>query len=210
MENHVTKARFARMANVEPREITAASHVGGCLHEATVGQGPKQRINADHPVALAYIQKHSVGKKLTGVRAVYEARKKEGPSMSSSAIPEEMQAFAEMTIREVVEKFGTDHRMVDYLRALKEIETIDATRVKNAKARGELIHKDLVLQGIIEPIDASYRKMLTDGAKTIARRAVAMVGSGMDVDEIEKFVCDQLGSFIRPTKAKIQKVISDG
>lgn len=205
----MSKARFARLAGVEPKAITTATQVGGGLHEATVGDGYKQRVNVEHPAALTYVQKHRGGKKVIGLRALDESRKKRD-DLDASIIPEEMQAFANMTIREVVEKFGTDYRMVDYLRALKEIETIDATRVKNAKARGELIHKDLVLQGIIEPIDASYRKMLTDGAKTIARRCVAMVGSGMDADEIEKFVCDQLASFIRPAKSKIQKVIGSG
>ena len=124
-------------------------------------------------------------------------------------VPDNMQDFADMTIREVVTKFGTDYRMVDYLRALKEIEVIDERRIKSAKARGELVHRDLIVKGVIEPIDSAHRKMLTDGAKTIARRSVAMIGAGRGVDELEKFIAKQISSFIKPAKAKIKRVLEN-
>lgn len=209
----LTKAEFARLAGVKGATIALATRPTGLLFKAGVGRGPRMKINPEHPIAQAYLEKqveekNKGVKKVIGLRARDEARKQEDPVKKGEAnVPSEMEAFADMTIREVVKRFGTDYRMVDYLRALKEIETIEATRVKNARAKGELVHRDLVTRGILDPIDTCYRKMLSDGAKTIARRSVALVGSGADADELEKFVAEQLSSFIRPTKAQIKRAL---
>ena len=82
---------------------------------------------------------------------------------------------------------------------MKEIEVIEERRIKSSKAKGELVHRDLIKKGIIDPIDTAYRKMLTDGAKTIARRAA--------VGDLEKFVADQIASFIKPAKASMKRAL---
>ena len=57
--------------------------------------------------------------------------------------------------------------------------------------------------------DDNAIKLLTDGAKTIARRGTAMHDAGRDMLEIEKFVADQITSFIRPVKAKVARALRD-
>ena len=232
----ITKAAFASLARVSGTAITKACKPGNGLAKATVGDGRKMRIDPNHPAAVAYLGDFTQKKppvtvsinggeeipydefleqaggtpKPTGAGAAKESRKRVSVyNIDPADVPDNMQDFAELTIRQVVAKFGTDYRMVDYLRALKEIETIDANRVKNAKARGELVHKDLITKGVLEPIDSAHRKMLTDGAKTIARRAVAMIGAGRDSDELEKFIAEQLSSFIRPAKAIIKRALEN-
>lgn len=232
----LNKSKFAELANVSSPAITKACRPGNGLHKATVGEGRKMRIDPNHPAARAYLgdtkQKKPVatvsinggeeipydeymeqleaGPKLVGAGAAKESRKKLSPyNIDPADVPDTMQEFADMTLREVVAKFGTDYRMVDYLRALKEIETIDERRIKSAKARGELVHRDLVVKGVLDPIDSAHRKMLTDGAKTIARRSVAMIGAGKDADELEKFIAEQITSFIKPAKAKIKRALEN-
>lgn len=124
-------------------------------------------------------------------------------------VPEDIQAFADMTLRELIEKFGTDTRFVDWLKATQTIEAINEKRLKNAVTRGELVNRNLVRVGIIEPIDAAHIKLLTDGAKTIARRASAMTAAGREPEEIEKFVADQISSFIRPVKSKVARALAN-
>lgn len=124
-------------------------------------------------------------------------------------VPGDIQAFADMTLRELIEKFGTDTRFVDWLKATQTIEAINEKRLKNAVSRGELVNRNLVRVGIIEPIDAAHIKLLTDGAKTIARRASAMTAAGREPEEIEKFVADQISSFIRPVKSKVARALSN-
>lgn len=122
-------------------------------------------------------------------------------------VPEEIGAFIDMTLREVIQRFGTDAAFCDWLKATKEIEAIEEKRLKNAQTRGELVSRNLVKIGVIEPIDTAHIKLLTDGAKTIARRSTAMHGAGRTVEDIEKFVAEQMTSFIRPIKSRVAKAL---
>lgn len=120
-------------------------------------------------------------------------------------VPEDIQAFADMTIRELIQRFGTDTAFCDWLKATKSIEDINEKRLKNAVTQGELVSRELIKVGVIEPIDACHIKLLTDGAKTISRRVMAMHSAERGLDEVEDFVKDQITSFIRPVKAKVAR-----
>ena len=87
------------------------------------------------------------------------------------------------------------------------IEDINEKRLKNAQTKGELVSRELVKLGVIDPIDAAHIKLLTDGAKTIARRVTAMHDAGRPLDDVEKFVKNQITSFIRPIKAKVARAL---
>lgn len=147
-----------------------------------------------------------------GWAARRETKKREAPINHDDqifAVPEDIQAFADMTLRELVEKFGTDIRFLDWLKATKSIEDINEKRLKNAETKGELVSRQLVRHGILDPIESAHVKLLTDGSKTIARRATAMHGSGRDMEDIEKFVAEQITSFLRPMKAKIARTLKN-
>jgi len=122
-------------------------------------------------------------------------------------IPEDLDDFVDMTLREILQRFGTKTAFLDWLKATKSIEDINEKRLKNAQTRGELVNRDLVKLGVIEPFDTAFNKLLTDGAKTIARRVCAMNGAGRSVADCETFVADQISSFIRPAKAKINRAL---
>lgn len=146
--------------------------------------------------------------KLRGNAARNEKKKAETfPDDHIFEVPEDIQAFAEMTLRELVQQFGTDIRFLDWLKATKAIEDINEKRLKNAETEGKLVARALIKVGIIEPFDAAHIKLLTDGAKTITRRVTAMHDAKRDLDEIEKFVKDQITSFIRPVKAKVARAL---
>lgn len=122
-------------------------------------------------------------------------------------IPEDIKNFADMTLRELIQRFGTDVAFLDWLKAVKEIENINEKRLKNAQTRGELVSIKLVKTGVIEHFEIAFNKLLTDGAKTIARRITAMNGAGKSVEDCESFVADQVSSFIKPAKAKIARAL---
>ena len=145
-----------------------------------------------------------------GTAAAKETKKRAPPDpVGMLEIPEDIQSLADMTLRELIEKFGTDIRFVDWLNATQKIEAINEKRLKNAATEGELVSRKLVRTGIVEPIDACHIRLLTDGAKTIARRATAMHAAEKSLEEIEKFVKDQLTSFIRPVKAKVARALKN-
>jgi len=112
-----------------------------------------------------------------------------------------------MTLRELIQRFGTDGAFVDWLKATKAIEDINEKRLKNAVTRGELVNIKLVKLGVIEHFETMFNKLLTDGAKTIARRITSMHGAGRSVEDCEAFAADQVSSFIKPAKAKIARAL---
>ncbi len=124
-------------------------------------------------------------------------------------IPDDIQAFADMTLRELVDKFGTSTRFKDWLESTKKIEDINEKRIKNAEKEGKLVSRKLMKEGVIEPIETAHLKMLTDGSKTIARRCHAMASAGRSVEDLEAFTVDQISSFIKPAKTHIARILKD-
>ena len=156
-----------------------------------------RRIDINHSIIKKYIEKH------TGLTTKQQNDKNREPI----EIPTDIKDFADMTLNELIQKFGTDTAFVEWLRATKSIEDINEKRLKNAVTQGELVDRKLIKKGVIEPFDTAFNKLLTDGAKTIARRVSSMANSGRPVVDCEKFVTGQISSFIKPMKAKIARTL---
>jgi hypothetical protein len=120
-------------------------------------------------------------------------------------VPEDMEAVADLTLRELIAKHGTGKRMSDWLRALKEIEMVEEKRIKNAQSRGKLISRVLVETGVIDEFNSVHLRIMSDGAKAITAAVVAKHSAGIDAQEIEDYVRGILGSFISPVKSKIAR-----
>ena len=136
-------------------------------------------------------------------------RKKSEPELPKHEVPEDLREYAHLTLTELIQEYGTDYRFVDWLKALKAIEDITTAKLKNAATKRELVSFNLVKVGVLEPVELAHIQLMTDGAKTIARRVYSMAESGRRVEDCEKFVSDQISSFIKPMKAKIVKAIKN-
>ena len=197
------------MAGVSPAAVTFAASKS--LAAAVVGG----RIDASHPDAIAYVQKHNPGQRVPTVETVprghaaRNAAKKTsgGGNPNPSAIPENIQEMADLTLREVTDRYGTDIALCDYLKAVKQIEDIAEKRMKTAALRGELVSRHAVEIGMVSPVSLAFKKLLSDGARTIARRMSAMVQGGSTVEECEAYVSDQIGAHIRPAKATMTRTL---
>lgn len=122
-------------------------------------------------------------------------------------IPANIEAFADMTLRDLIHRFGTDVRFLDWLKATKEIEMIAERRIKNATASGKLITRDLVARGVIDPFNSAHLRLMSDGAKSIAGAVVAKHMAGGELVEIERYVSDVIGSFLKPVKTKVAQAL---
>ena len=114
-----------------------------------------------------------------------------------------------MTLRELLERFGTDTAFVDWLSATQKIEAINEKRLKNAQTKGTLISRDLVKVGVIDTFNSAHLRLLKDGAKSIAAGVISKNSSGAELSEVEAYVSDILGSFIKPIKNKIARVLKN-
>lgn len=120
-------------------------------------------------------------------------------------VPDDIEQLADLTLRELIEKFGTGYRFHDWLKSLKEIEAVNEKRIKNAQSQGKLISRHLVEVGVIDPFNSAHVRLMTDGAKAVTAAVLAKHQAGISEQEIEAYVTDVVGSFIRPVKAKVER-----
>ena len=209
----IKKTEFAEQAGVSRAAVTKACDKA--LAAAVIGK----LINIDHPDAIAYIRSKQVKKTKTTTKKPRESCSKAKPKTVATPEPpaeeeEEGSHFSEddeiknvlhLTLAEIVERHGTSGQFKTWVDAKKIIVDIQTRIVKLAQLEGVLVSRDLIKVGVIDPIDAAHRKLLTDGAKTIARRVTAMNSGGRSLEDCEDFVKDQISSFIRPMKAKVAR-----
>lgn len=217
MQELVTRSEFARRAGVSPAAVTKAAVKR--IKPACVGK----RIDFNHPKAKKYVadqygkstpnaKKPNKKKPHTrGTAAAKEQKKKDSLDRLGDGkiheVPADIEAFADMSLRELIRRFGTETAFMDWLKATKEIEIINEKRLKNAETMGELVSRTLIKVGIIEPIDTAHRNLLTDGAKTMSVRVIAMHKAGKSASEIEAWISEQMTTFIRPVKAKVSRIM---
>lgn len=226
----VSCAEFSRRAGVSSAAITQACKPGKALAAARVGK----RIDAAHPDAVAYLaceRNGGRGKDIRpkapkpkppprkkrpagwrGKQAAQKAASQPGePPAQAMELPENVAAFADWTLQDIVNRFGTDTAFVDYLKAAKAIEDLREKRLKNAEREGELIPRILVEQHVIGAYERVHINLLTDGAQTIGTRVHAMAKADSDPDECKQFVARTISKMIRAAKADIDRALrTDG
>ena len=208
----IKKTEFAEQAGVSRAAVTKACD--GALKATVVGK----LIDIDHPDAIAYIRAKQVKKTSTPAKkppkAAAKPKKKPAKTVAAPEPPDEephyskdaeIEAVLHLTLGEIVRQHGTEGQFKAWLDAKKTIVDVQTRLVKLAVLEGTLVSRSLMKVGVIDPIDAAHRKLLTDGAKTIARRVTAMNSGGRSLEDCEAFVKDQMASFIRPMKAKVAR-----
>ena len=208
-ERLVSRVEFAKIARVTPASVTRACYRS--LKLAVVGK----RIDVNHEIAIAYLDKHAKKKiaspHIRGPAAAKETKKRKALLEINDVIREPsggIHKFINMTLGELINKYGTDTAFLDWLKASKTIEDIQEKRLKNAAAAGELVSRVLVIKAL-DAVDTAFTQMLTDGSKTIAIRVHSAVKAKKSVSDIEILVCELMGTFIKPAKEKIRRNIDN-
>ncbi len=158
------------------------------------------------------------GRKLVGSAVTREEKKNKSTLQGLNEIldetvkrkvPEDIRDYHNMRLCEIIEQFGTDIAFCDWLKAAKAIEDIMTARLKNAATKKELVSRKLVQIGVLDQIETAHNKLLTDGAKTIARRIIAMHEGGRRIEDCEIFASNQISSYIKPMRSKIEQALED-
>lgn len=224
----VSKAQFARMAGVSGAAITKAVGTKR-LNHAVVGK----RIDASHADAVAYLDAQgrggldvtapSLGSETDiistkvperspdtrGAGVKKEKKKHEGELSPDADLPGEIYDLLDLSFREILDRYGTEARFVDVLSAGQKVESIKSSRVKTAQSEGKLISRVLVKNGVIDVFNSAHLRLMKDGAKSIAAGAISKHSSGASATEVEAYVSDILGSFIKPIKSKIVRTLKN-
>lgn len=119
-------------------------------------------------------------------------------------LPPDIRKISNMPLDEIITIFGTDADFNKWLESTKKIEDIYEKRIKNKKAIGELIDKDLVIKGLISPLDGVFNSLLTDGAKRIVKRLRSMYMQDKSDEDCEVEAQSVISKFIKPIKSKFK------
>lgn len=126
---------------------------------------------------------------------------------SGREIPEHIRKYLKYTVEDVINEFGTEVALNDFLLSIKRIEDIETARIKNDKSKGLLVERELIEKGILNPMDSAFTKLLTDGSKTITKRLLAKKESGLTLQELEEFTSNQISSFLKVLKQSIKRTL---
>ena len=217
----LAKADFARVAGVTRQAIDKA------LRQTTLKRAlVEDRIDMMHPQAVAYLQKP----RGTSTRRGPDKKPKKAPKVTPEPDPEpttngngasavadlvtdsglDISRYADMTLRELVDRFGSVRALKDWLEALKKIEDIREKRLSNEEVQRALVSRELVKTHVFGFLDAGNRRLLGDTPKTIARRLYGLARSDAPLEDGEKLVREIIGSQLEPQKKRVAKMLREG
>jgi hypothetical protein len=216
MPRLVSRAELARIAKVSAMAITKICRTR--LMEACIGP----RVDLDHPSVLAYLASKDIAPPAAleaPVRAPLEPTAPRPSSKSASGQREALEAsdekidveqYADMTLRQIADLFGTVTAFKDWLDARKKQVAIREKELRNWELEGRLIPRDAVRTHVFGAIDGANRRLLQDAPKTITRRLYAMAKSGAAIEEAEQVVREIVGSQLRPVKDVAARALRSG
>jgi hypothetical protein len=216
----VSRAEFARIAGVSAPAITKASK--GQLAPACVAD----RIDLDHPAAKDYLamkgrslaspdrlttkgRKGSMSTPAEPTPTAKGRRKVDSRSTAarrddgrSKDIPiektEEFEQYADLTLRECVDRFGTFRAMLDMANVLKKIEDTRGRRLANDETEGHLVSREAVRTHIVGAMHAAFERLLRDVPRTISQRLYPLAKSGATLEQGETLARELVGSTLQP------------
>ncbi len=128
---------------------------------------------------------------------------------SDVEIPDYLESFADYTIREAVERWGTDVRMADFLRAVKEMEQASHRRIQNEQLRGKLVPKELIERHVFGLIENAFSRLLNDTPRTLVGELLEAHDAGESREKITDLARELMSQQIRGIKKKAQKGLRD-
>jgi hypothetical protein len=216
MARLLTRAELARLAGVSAMAVTKR-----CAKElAPACEG--KRVDVDHPSVVVWLKSKdrappSPAEAATNRSAAPTAERRSGASKGGRPrrLPvhdddeDEVERFLDMTLREIVDHYGTLTKFKDWLFARKTIADIVDKELKNNEARGLLISRELVQTHIFGAMENAFKRLVTDTPKAMARRIHGAVKSGQSVEESERVIREMVSSQLRPMKAQAARKLRD-
>ncbi len=211
MSRLVTRAELADTKGVSRAAVTKACRPGGALHLACQGD----RVDLDHAHAVAYMSGQVIDGSGKVARPKAKASKAKPPAPPSRPkrtkaveIPHDLEDYADLTLREILQIHGTETALKDFLAAAKTLEEIREKKLKNAEREGSLISRDLVEKSIFGTIDATFVRLLADTPKTLASKLFSAARTGLPEADGEKIAKVEIERQIKVIKTAAKRALS--
>lgn len=188
-------AELARLADITRQSVSEAARVGP-LREAVHGR----RIDAEHPAVREYLLRHGVSERaIDDFTRDIDARR--GPGTEVDA--DDFETYADLTFREVFERFGTLERFAAHLDAYKVYEQVIGQRLKNEELSGKLISREFVQTFVFGPLEELSQRLLRDHPKNTARQIFELFTAGGSAEEAERIIRVDVSSHLVPAQRKV-------
>jgi hypothetical protein len=223
----VTQSEFARSIGCTPQAISKACKPGGALYDSLYDN----RIDIESKFAISYIDEREaraeIKKAQKKSKPKPKSKQKKAPPKPPSKTPQpppkvetpsdhleefktgekDIRTMSEMTIEEVIATFGSAAEFDRWIKSVMDLEKTHALRIKNLVDEGKLVSRKIIKQGIIDPIDEVFTKILTDGSKSASIMVHTMALSGSTPSEIEDHIRMTFSKIIKPAKDRMGKAI---
>ncbi len=226
----VTRAELLRRVNRSKTRLYVDASPDGRLRNALTSDG---RIDLDHIDVVNYCHEFGYSEpdtKQLVADAVKAEREKltapKGPPTTAGDLPyatpdmvadaaDEMfedsddkaaDEIMQMTLHELVMRYGKQARFLDYVRALKVLTDTRAKDEESARKRKEHVPMSLVL-ALTGHIDALQTALLSETTVAIRTKVAAMAKAGAGDKAIEKAVHDLISRTVRTTKETTERAI---
>lgn len=189
MSTVISRAELSRWAGVSRTAVTKACRIGGPLFDALSGKG----VDVEHPIAREWLGAHGVHE-LPGSRpkappakkkAARTARPKTAKPKSAPApavhptVPgQEISDLEELTVREVVMRYGSVDGFKRFVESLKNIAEYKHRELRVRQQRGELIERDVVAGVVFPMIDVAFARLVSDVPESLSKILIARVEAG--------------------------------
>ena len=214
----ISKAKLASEAGVTKQAVTKLCR--GKLKVAVAGNS----VDIDHPAVIEYLKARKKIMTTKGVKALKgdkkkPAKKKKKPTKKKEAPqddepePEEshysgdndVAGVMDLTLRELIVRFGTAPQFKDWADAVKTVSDIILKDLTADEKKKKFIRRSLVKTHIFGAIENMNRRLLGDLPKTLVRRLFSMAKSGGSLEEGEALAHELISTILKGAKETAQK-----
>lgn len=191
------KADFARKVGVTKQAIGVACRAGGPLASAVVDG----KIDAKHRDAVAYAKRakaRAAGDEKNDPPALVEG-------FADDGTPGAMVDVANLTLREIEERFDGRERFDAWLRSLKTTEEVREKRLKNEETDGSLISREFVKTHVFGLLEEMTQRLLGELPQTMAKTVRSHEAAGVELEISEREIRATVGKALDAAKTKIAR-----
>ena len=122
---------------------------------------------------------------------------------------DDLRKMLRMPFGDVIRKFGTDHKMLNWLKSYKELVNIHAAELKNDEAEKLLVRRELVEVAMISYLENMQSTLLVDSPSTIYNEVKSSIEVGESKAEAEARIQTVLSKVLKLGVSKVEKALKD-
>ena len=195
MTRIISRAELSRWASVSRASATKACN--GPLQEAVHPKG----VDAEHPLVREWLEGHGMLRlpDETGTKPAATKTKTRKPPTKKQEVQatgithigsRPIEELENMTVKEVVMRFGSGDGFKRYVDSLKNIADYKYREVRVRQQRGELVERDKVAGTVFPLIDVAFSRLVNDVPVALSKQvlAAAEIGGDSVLIEIERLI----------------------